>query len=651
MMEHLDDMALVRSYADSGSEAAFAALVARHLNFVYSTALRQVNGSPLAEDISQAVFIILARKAKSLRPATILPAWLYRTTCYVSADARTAEFRRQRRDLEAHMDYSTSTDESASTWRQVAPLLDDALATLGEKDRSAVILRYLEERNLKEVGLALRTDENAAGMRVARALDKLRKFFARRGIVLPAAVIATAVAANSLQAAPAGLAASATVAALKGSAATASALALVKGALKLMVWAKAKATLVAATIILAAGTGAVVVIEVAAQPEAGRRQRLADGSVLVLNRVQVGSRVVFDHGTGIEKFLGSLIPSNGVQVLNQKLSRRTEQVFDSGGKSWLVAEFRLTGPSATNNAFVKPAFTRQFRYVIYGESGIEYVQEIWNFKFRPNPEGFDGYVVTSRFPRDSHWLGFRVERRENQRQGGPWQQVANFKIKNPASFTKEPWIAEGAPTVKSSGGMDFRLGEVTVKTVPYFTNDIWNLVVTTPMEDMVVRSNGVLLANWGPAYVRAEDASGNWDVFGGYRSLDPSYVWKVEVDFEPVAGFSEAELGTVDVPINLASSLVTNVAGVPVSFSWVNGNMLAAEIAANRTNLALKLITVHDARGNIFDLNAGAGNWGQFHFWKGLDLSPNIGNVRATIAIVPNVHVTFFTQPRLVKSE
>lgn len=259
-MENLDDMGLVSAYAATGSEDAFAALVSRHLGFVYSTALRSVRNASLAEDISQAVFIILARKAKSMRKDTILPAWLYRTTRYASADALDREIRRLRREREAFANQSAAADENESAWHQISPVLDEALATLGDKDRTAIILRFLEERNLKDVGRALGTGENTAGMRVARALEKLRRFFTRRGIVLPVAAIAAAISTHSLQAAPVGLAGSVTLAAVKGPAATASALTLVKGALKIMAWTKTKTTAVIAAIALMTtlGTGYVV---------------------------------------------------------------------------------------------------------------------------------------------------------------------------------------------------------------------------------------------------------------------------------------------------------------------------------------------------------------------------------------------------------
>jgi uncharacterized protein (TIGR03435 family) len=257
-----DDMTLVWEFATNQSEPAFSALVEQHIALVHSAALRQVGDAHLAEEITQAVFIILARKAPSLGPKTILSAWLYRTTRYAAADALKARRRRQAREQEAHMQ-SILNQPDADAWVQLAPLLDDALAELGETDRTALVLRFFENKTAREIAGALRMEEAAAQKRVARALEKLRAIFVKRGVMLTVTVIAGAMAANSVQAAPVGLAVTVTAAAVEGVAVGSSTLTIIKGALKIMAWTKAKTTIaVGVGVLLAAGTTTVTVKEI-----------------------------------------------------------------------------------------------------------------------------------------------------------------------------------------------------------------------------------------------------------------------------------------------------------------------------------------------------------------------------------------------------
>ena len=260
----MDDMELLRQYAEEGSEPAFAELAKRHVNLVYSTALRHVSRSHAAEEITQAVFVVLARKAKSLRRSIVLSGWLYHAVRLTAANFQRSEIQRIRREQEAYMQSSVNETED-DTWTQIRPLLDTAMAGLSEKDRNAIVLRFFEGRNLRDVGVALGATEEAAKKRVSRAVDKLRKFFMKRGVALSAAVLAGAVMANSVQAAPASLAISAAAAAKSASVASGT-LILAKGVLKLMAWTKTKMAILATGIALAVGTSAVIVEKTYSSP-------------------------------------------------------------------------------------------------------------------------------------------------------------------------------------------------------------------------------------------------------------------------------------------------------------------------------------------------------------------------------------------------
>ena len=263
-MPDVSDMELLRDYDRQGSEDAFAALVQRHIHLVYSVALRHVGIAAQAEEITQAVFIILARKAAGLRPGAILEGWLHETTRLTALSFLRGERRRHFREQEAYMQSTLQESAEASAWNQLSPLLDEAMSRLGKKDRDAVMLRFFKEKSLREVAAALNVNETAAQRRVHRAVEKLRRFFTKRGVALSSVAITAAISANSVEAAPAMLAKSVTAVAIaKGALASGSTLTLINGALKIMAWTKAKTAIITgAAVLLAAGTITVTVHEI-----------------------------------------------------------------------------------------------------------------------------------------------------------------------------------------------------------------------------------------------------------------------------------------------------------------------------------------------------------------------------------------------------
>jgi RNA polymerase sigma factor (sigma-70 family) len=201
----MDDRQLLDCYVKEGSQEAFAELVARHLNFVYSAALRQVRAPHAAEDVTQMVFANLARKAGSLPGRVILAGWLHRDTRFTALDLLRSERRRHAREQEA-IAMTPTCHQPEPDWEQLRPWLDETLDQMNPLDRDALLLRFFEQRSLREIGVVLGSGEEAARKRVARALDKLRELLIRRGVTASASALSLALTASGVHAAPPALA-------------------------------------------------------------------------------------------------------------------------------------------------------------------------------------------------------------------------------------------------------------------------------------------------------------------------------------------------------------------------------------------------------------------------------------------------------------
>ena len=268
-MPDANDMDLVRKFARNQSEAAFTELVRRRVNLVYSIARRSTGSDGDAQDVTQAVFVILARKAAGLRARTVLTGWLYETTRHTAACVLRTNARRHAREQEAYMQSTLADTDTADAWSRLAPHLEAGMAQLGERDRTLLALRFYENKTGPEAAALLGLREAAVHKRTARALEKLRKLFTKRGLALSSVAITGAISANSVQAAPVALAKSVTAVAIaKGAAASASTLTLIKGALKIMAWTKFKTAAVAGVAVLLAAGGATVIVKSVLSPVA-----------------------------------------------------------------------------------------------------------------------------------------------------------------------------------------------------------------------------------------------------------------------------------------------------------------------------------------------------------------------------------------------
>lgn len=208
-MNDRTDQQLLSEYASGDSQAAFGELVRRHLDLVYSAAVRMVVDPHLAEDVTQSVFLALARQAETLKSHAVLAGWLHRTTQNLASKTVRSEVRRRAREEEAVTLQDSVTMQDAATdagWEQIAPQLDSALGQLEESDRDVLLLRYFERKSAREIGAGLGLGEAAAQKRISRALERLRGVFVERGLAVPAASLTGMLVLQAVQAAPAGLA-------------------------------------------------------------------------------------------------------------------------------------------------------------------------------------------------------------------------------------------------------------------------------------------------------------------------------------------------------------------------------------------------------------------------------------------------------------
>lgn len=209
----MSDLELLQQYTRTQSQDAFTALVQRHVHLVYSAARRQVRSPQLAEEVAQSVFIDLARGAAKLAPEQPLVAWLFLVTRRTAIDVIRREARRQDREQTAAA-LSAEMETPSPSWNQMKDVLDDAIASLEAADRTALLLRFFENRTLREVGATLGTSEDTAQKRVSRALDRLRALLAQRGIAVASATLATDLSAHAIETAPAALSATISTTAL-----------------------------------------------------------------------------------------------------------------------------------------------------------------------------------------------------------------------------------------------------------------------------------------------------------------------------------------------------------------------------------------------------------------------------------------------------
>ena len=248
----MTDQQLVGEFAKNRSDGVFGELVRRHIDLVYSAALRLVHDAHLTEDITQGVFLALAQNAGKLTDRPVLSGWLHRTTQNLAANAIRAEVRRRVHEQEAAAMNELLATEPDASWDDIAPHLDAALGELEDDDRDALMLRYFEKKSAPEMAVQLGISDEAAQKRVRRAVERLRSLFAKRGVSVGASGLVVLLTAHAVQAAPIELAAGVSAAALAGAAASTS---TVITAVKIITMTTLQKIIVTAAVAVLAGAG------------------------------------------------------------------------------------------------------------------------------------------------------------------------------------------------------------------------------------------------------------------------------------------------------------------------------------------------------------------------------------------------------------
>ena len=285
----LSDQELLREYAHKRSERAFAALVERHIDLVYSAARRMVIDPHLAQDVTQAVFIAAAREARKLQHCTLVSAWLHRVARNHAAMTVRGEVRRRAREKKM-AEMNNESQDTAVVWEQLAPFLDECVGELRTEERDALILRFFERKTAREIGERFGLTEEAAQKRVTRALERLRETFASRGISTSSSALAGAIAFGVVQTAPTTLAASVAAQAVfaAGTASVTTSVVTFMASSKLQITAAA---------VLVAGLGGSVLYQQSANHKL-REQLAAAESQIVSPQPQI---VAPDHGAELER--------------------------------------------------------------------------------------------------------------------------------------------------------------------------------------------------------------------------------------------------------------------------------------------------------------------------------------------------------------
>ena len=656
MTENLDDMALLRRYAEDGCEEAFAALVTRHIHYVYSVARRECAVPHQAEEITQAAFIILARKAGRLPANTILSGWLFRTVRYVARNVHRAEERRRLREEEV-ANMSAHEPQQDTLWEQVGPLLNDAMAALSHADRDAITLRFFEKKTHAEVAAALRTNEAAARKRLSRALDRLRTFLSRRGVVVPVAALTALLTSHAVEAAPVALVSGVTAAAVNTASSTP---ALVTATLQLMAWSKLKIAGAAALVLLLAG-GASIVVKSSGSRDNPLSHTLPDGSIFTLTDMEMASRVNFHYP---KRKQGAPQSSSSIGL-----------VTTDAAETFFVATTHEGGDGRINVG----------RLQVESDDGSVFDGIFTGGTMSVSEGRFQAWRLYA-FPRRGSNLTLRFFYPHTD---GRWARAAEMIVPNPAPGPFEAWTPAPLPIVQTNGDLTVTLAEFDAggaqRLIKEGVSGFWKKLPGTHCV-FRLRQGDSNNAPWIVRSLQVSDATGNrwkqsdlvsWSedepdpllhtsMLGALWPGEPA--WDLRVELSRTNGFRPEELLTLsNIPVPQPNELielrdthlvngldleVTAIAGVDAELAqphkWYRQKEkmnLALTVHGERDDKRITLVNVRDDQGRPVPIDDRAAAHGARESVFAFQPLPDARSLNITIAVHQSRFVEFRAKP------
>lgn len=600
------DSELLAEYATSRNEAAFAALVSRHIDHVHSAAVRQVRDPGMAQDVVQSVFLILERKAAWIRPGTVLGAWLQKTTRLAALELLRKESRRRRHHEDfARMTHNQSHPSPRDAWDDIAPSLDAGMAALGDADREIVTLFYFEKRSHGQIATLLGGNESMSKKRLSRAIERLRRFLVKRGVEATVVSLAAVLSEHSVEAAPSGLAASVTSAALSGSAQAGVADELASILAKTASYGATKAWL--AGLVATVALVGIAVSALRSPTTPGSTFSLPDGSRAAIKAYHFASGSSQYVVRTMEPWRRSLL-----RVLPDRFARYVESMGGStvygGGDHENLTVFvgRLWRTGAE--------MTTPLRLVVEDVEG--HTAELSERGGHYNATESDVTWVADAFPRRHDQLVLRVLARDSSH---AWIDVARFRLSG-LTVSKAP-NRHSAPLPLSANvdELNVRMTAFESRVVAQTPGTSRGAISTGVPElpgtrlEFVLSENGAPTTDWRIASVELSDATGNQllasqpqplpdglDSVPGisthllYGALWDGESWRIRLELVRTGNAPSVRAGTLaNVPVPGPTEILAHDSGIQVHGQWKQVTALAedrTELWIGGTQFQLKAI-------------------------------------------------------------